>query len=124
MDECYGRSLGLNEIAGEAYFSPYHFLRLFRETFDLTPHQYLIQRRIAQAKHLLADRDFTVTDVCFEVGFESLGSFSSLFHRSVGVSPSQYRRRAFEFVQYSFQSPDILIPSCFLANFAIPVSVR
>src|SRR5205085_12549246 len=73
--------------------SRYDFLRLFHKTFDTTPRQYLIKRRIEKAKELLRGRSLTVTDVCFEVGFESLGSFSSLFHRCVGHAPTSYRQR-------------------------------
>jgi AraC-like DNA-binding protein len=83
IDECYDQPLDLEQISGEACLSRYHFLRLFRRAFNKTPHQYLTQRRIEKAKELLASSGLTVTDVCFEVGFESLGSFSSLFHKHV-----------------------------------------
>src|SRR6266705_1836110 len=79
IDECYDLPLDLNEISKQACLSRYHFLRLFRKAFATTPHQYLIHRRIEKAKELLRVRSLSVTDVCFEVGFESLGSFSSLF---------------------------------------------
>src|SRR5437667_10682450 len=87
IDECYDQPLDLAEISKQACLSRYHFLRLFRDSFDTTPHQYLIQRRIEKAKELLRVRSLSVTDVCFEVGFESLGSFSSLFRRCVGQPP-------------------------------------
>src|SRR5215472_17912577 len=93
IDECYDLPLDLAAISKEACLSRYHFLRLFRDTFDTTPHQYLIQRRIEKAKELLRLRSLSVTDVCFEVGFESLGSFSSLFRKCVGDPPSGYRQR-------------------------------
>src|SRR5437773_8454672 len=93
IDDSYHLPLNLAEISKEACLSPYHFLRLFRDTFDTTPHQYLIQKRIDKAKELLRVRSLSVTDVCFEVGFESLGSFSSLFRRCVGDAPVAYRRR-------------------------------
>lgn len=93
MDECYDQPLDLNEISREACLSRYHFLRSFREAFDTTPRQYLIQRRIEKAKELLRVRSISVTDICFEVGFQSLGSFSSLFHKCVGDAPVNYRRR-------------------------------
>ncbi|OLD26518.1 MAG: hypothetical protein AUJ04_05820 [Acidobacteria bacterium 13_1_40CM_3_55_6] len=79
IDDYYDLPLNLSEISRQACLSRYHFLRLFRETFQTTPHQYLIQRRIAKAKELLRSKPVSVTDVCFEVGFQSLGSFSSLF---------------------------------------------
>jgi AraC-like DNA-binding protein len=84
-------SLTLAEIAETAYLSPHHFLRLFKQVFSETPHQYIIHRRIERARHLLLHTDTPVTDICFQIGFESLGSFSWLFHRRVGVSPETYR---------------------------------
>ena len=93
IDECYDQPLDLNEISRQACLSRYHFLRLFRDTFDTTPRQYLIKCRIDKAKELLRVRSLTVTDVCFEVGFQSVGSFSSLFHKCVGDSPVNYRRQ-------------------------------
>src|SRR5215469_15978865 len=91
MDERYDLPLDLAEISKQAGLSPYHFLRLFRGAFNTTPHQYLIQRRIAKAKELLRLCSLSVTEVCFEVGFQSLGSFSSLFHKCVGATPVAYR---------------------------------
>ena len=85
IDECYDLPLDLNQISRQACLSRFHFLRLFRDTFETTPHQYLIQRRIEKAKELLRLKEMSVTDVCFEVGFESLGSFSALFRRCVGT---------------------------------------
>ena len=93
IDECYDHPLDLTEISRQACLSRYHFLRLFRDTFDTTPHQYLIHRRIEKAKELLCSDKFSVTDVCFEVGFQSLGSFSTLFRRCVGDAPMSYRER-------------------------------
>jgi len=91
IDECYNLPLDLEQISKEACLSRFHFLRLFRRAFNKTPHQYLMQRRIEKAKELLTSSRLTVTDVCFEVGFESLGSFSSLFRRQVGHAPVAYR---------------------------------
>lgn len=91
IDECYNLPLDLEQISKEACLSRFHFLRLFRRAFNKTPHQYLIQRRIEKAKELLTSSRLTVTDVCFEVGFESLGSFSSLFRKQVGHPPVAYR---------------------------------
>src|SRR5438132_1518178 len=107
IDECYDLPLDLNEISKQACLSRYHFLRLFRDTFDTTPHQYLIQRRIEKAKELLRIRSLSVTDVCFEVGFESLGSFSSLFRKWVGQAPINYRRRERESLKR--------VPGCFIS---------
>ena len=111
IDECYDLPIDLTEISREACLSRYHFLRLFRETFDATPHQYLIQRRIEKAKELLRGRNLSVTDVCFEVGFQSLGSFSSLFRKCVGHAPASYRRRERESLNK--------VPGCFIQMFGL-----
>jgi AraC-like DNA-binding protein len=105
IDHCYDHPLSLDQISEKACFSRYHFLRLFREAFNKTPHQYLIERRIEKAKELLGDDELRVTDVCFEVGFQSLGSFSTLFRRNVGQAPITYRERT----QAKRQ-----VPGCFL----------
>ncbi len=94
IDHCYDHPLNLDQISEKACFSRYHFLRLFRQAFNITPHQYLIEKRIEKAKELLTSNDLRVTDVCFEVGFQSLGSFSSLFHKYVGHAPVTYREKA------------------------------
>src|SRR6476619_3133988 len=93
IDHCYDHPLSLDQISEKACFSRYHFLRLFRQAFNKTPHQYLIERRIEKAKELLGGDELRVTDVCFEVGFQSLGSFSSLFHKYVGHAPVTYREK-------------------------------
>ena len=115
IDACYDHPLDLAQIAREASFSPYHFIRLFRQAFDQTPHQYLIQRRIERAKMLLAAGELSVTEVCFEVGFQSLGSFSALFHRSVGQPPKVYRARLLT----CGWSPRAFLPACFLRMFGV-----
>ncbi|HET9111659.1 MAG TPA: helix-turn-helix transcriptional regulator [Ktedonobacterales bacterium] len=84
--------LTLDELARVAVMSPTHFLRVFRQAFGQTPHQFLTERRIERAKDLLRMTNRPVTDICLAVGFESLGSFSALFRRRVGVSPAAYRR--------------------------------
>src|SRR5258705_10724275 len=90
IDLCYDLPLDLDEISSPACFSRYHFLRLFRQAFNKTPHQYLVERRIEKAKELLSANELRVTDVCFEVGFQSMGSFSSLFDRSVSIQTITY----------------------------------
>jgi AraC-like DNA-binding protein len=111
IDEAYDQPLYLAEISKQACLSRYHFLRLFRDTFETTPHQYLIQRRIEKAKELLRAPTPSVTDVCFEVGFQSLGSFSSLFRRCVGHAPISYRRREEESLRK--------VPGCFIQMFGL-----
>ena len=93
MDHHYHQPITLDQVSQEAGFSPYHFIRLFHLAYKQTPHQYLIQQRIEQAKVLLRTSDLSVRGICFAVGFESLGSFSTLFRRMVGLSPGSYRKR-------------------------------
>jgi AraC-like DNA-binding protein len=85
--------LTLGDCADEVDLSPWHLLRSFRAAFGETPHAYLTRVRIDRAARLIALTDRSVTEVCFDVGFTSLGSFSTLFKRHTGWSPAAYRRR-------------------------------
>ncbi|HEV7796965.1 MAG TPA: AraC family transcriptional regulator [Pyrinomonadaceae bacterium] len=114
IDLCYDLPLNLDEISSHACFSRFHFLRLFRQAFNQTPHQYLIERRIERAKELLSANDLRVTDVCFAVGFQSLGSFSSLFHKSVGHPPNTFREKS-----RATQAAKRRIPGCFLVMYKL-----
>jgi AraC-like DNA-binding protein len=114
INERYHDPLDLAEISKEACLSRYHFLRLFREEFAITPHQYLIDRRIEKAKELLRHRRLTVTDVCFEVGFQSVGSFSTLFRQRVGDAPINYRQQQ--------RAAQRKVPTCFLSMYGLGVS--
>jgi AraC-like DNA-binding protein len=84
----------LTAMARVADLSPNHLLRTFKQAFGQTPHQYLTSLRLEQARRLLAHTDRPVTEICFTVGFESLGAFSWLFRRRVGVAPAEYRRQS------------------------------
>jgi len=118
IDTQYAQPLDLDELARTANFSRYHFLRAFRRAFHATPHEYLTRKRIERAKELLAQSELTVTEICFEVGFESVGSFSTLFHKVVGWSPSIYRARAWEMRK----NPLKFIPNCYVIMQGIQVS--
>lgn len=83
----------IEALAREVHISPYHFIRQFEALFGVTPHQYRIQVRLDRARQLLATQRRSVTAACMEVGFSSLGSFSTLFSRRFGETPSAYRRR-------------------------------
>ncbi len=107
IDRHYAAPITLERISSEAGFSPYHFIRLFRAAYQQTPHQYLVQQRIDKAKALLTTSDLSINEICYQVGFESLGSFSTLFRREAGLSPSQYRQRACRIERPAF------IPLCF-----------
>ena len=92
LDLGYATPITIQWLRGEVALSPYYLIRLFRRTYKQTPHQYLIQVRISRAKELLSNSDLSITEICADVGFESLGSFTALFRKSVGLSPSVYRR--------------------------------
>jgi AraC-like DNA-binding protein len=112
IDENYSSPIDLNNIADEAAFSKFHFIRLFKEIYGKTPHQYLIAVRIEKAKDLLKTGD-EVKNVCCDVGFESISSFSGLFKRVVGISPSAFHRQQAERKKQISDQPLGFIPNCF-----------
>ena len=91
MDRAYADPLDVRAVAAVAHISPAHFSRCFRAVFGETPHRYLQRRRVERSMFLLRETDRTVTDVCFDVGFTSLGTFSRTFREIVGEAPSAYR---------------------------------
>lgn len=113
MRHAYARSVDLTEVAAQANLSPYHFLRVYKRAFDETPHEFLTRLRIGRAKTLLARGSHNVTEACFEVGFSSLGSFSTLFAQRVGLSPSEYRRHAISGIVVPRAVRPLFVPACF-----------
>ena len=105
-------SVSIADVARAVRVSQFHFIRQFEAVFGLTPHQYRIHARLDAAKHLLAKGQHSVTDVCMNVGFSSLGSFSALFTRRVGESPSSYQRRVRATVHVPATFPAVLTPGC------------
>lgn len=103
MDRAYAEPLDVAAVAAIAHASPAHFSRTFRAVFGETPGRYLQRRRVERAMFLLRETDRNVTDVCFDVGFNSLGTFSRTFRDIVGETPSQYRTN----------HPPIEAPHCF-----------
>lgn len=93
MDRQFIQPLDIARLAQIAHVSEAHFIRTFRATFGETPHRYLQRRRIERAMALLRQTDHSVTDICMDVGFSSLGTFSRMFREIVGVSPRAYRGR-------------------------------
>ena len=91
MDRSYAEPLDVASLARLAHVSPAHFIRTFRDTFGETPNRYLQRRRVERAMFLLRETDRSITDVCFDVGFTSLGTFSRTFRAIVGETPSAYR---------------------------------
>ena len=104
--------LTIDDVARDAAMSPFHFIRQFSALFGETPHQWRIQARLDRARQLLALGDHSVTDICMEVGFSSLGSFSALFARRIGTAPSVYRRRVRSLITVPGTLPPQLIPGC------------
>ena len=113
MRYAYQRPINLPEISAQANLSPYHFQRVYRRTFQETPHEFLTRLRIERAKTLLARGSHNVTEACFEVGFSSLGSFSTLFTHRVGMSPSEYRRYVRSGIAVPRTVRPLFIPTCF-----------
>lgn len=103
MDRAYAQPLDVPALARIAHVSQAHFTRTFRATFGETPHRYLQRRRVERAMFLLRESDRSVTDICFDVGFGSPGTFSRTFRDIVGLSPRAYRKEA----------ASLDVPTCF-----------
>jgi len=106
MDRAFAEPLDVAAVARVAHVSPAHFSRQFRSTFGETPHRYLQRRRVERAMEMLRETDRPVTEICFAVGFNSLGTFSRTFGAIVGESPSAYRQR------YADGGPALRVPAC------------
>jgi AraC-like DNA-binding protein len=113
IDRDYARPLSIPALARIALVSEAHFIRTFRATFGETPHHYLQRRRVERAMALLRNTDHSVTDICFAVGFSSLGTFSRTFRDIVGRSPSAFRQHA---------PRPYPVPTCFTMSWARPSS--
>ena len=112
MDRAYAEPLDVPALAQIANVSQAHFIRTFRATFGETPHRYLQRRRVERAMFLLRATDRTVTDICLDVGFNSLGTFSRSFQEIVGESPTAYRGHG----------PIKAVPTCFAMAWTRPSS--
>jgi transcriptional regulator GlxA family with amidase domain len=112
MDRTYAQPLDVVTLARIAAVSEAHFIRTFRATFGETPHRYLQRRRVERSMFLLRESDRSVTDICLDVGFTSLGTFSRTFREIVGQSPSDYRKRAV----------GRTVPTCFTMSWTRPSS--
>jgi AraC-like DNA-binding protein len=116
IDARYREQLDVPSIARAAHLSPAHFSREFRRTFGDTPHQYLLTRRLERAAALLRTTDRTVADICFIVGLSSVGSFTTSFGRTFGLSPTAYR------AEYPPAADRARIPTCVMRAWARPQS--
>ena len=113
-DARYVEPLGVDDLAGAAGLSRAHFSREFRRAFGESPHAYLLTRRLERAAALLRTTDRSVADICFSVGLRSIGSFTTSFTRSYGMSPTAYR------VKYPPASEHALIPTCVVRAYGRP----
>ena len=93
IDRTYSQPLDIRALASVASVSEAHFIRTFGATFGETPHRYLQRRRVERAMFLLRETERSITDICLDVGFASLGTFSRTFRDIVGVNPTDYRER-------------------------------
>ena len=91
IDARYREPLDVTSLARTARLSPAHFSRAFRDAFGETPHRYLLTRRLERAAALLRNTDYSVAEICFEVGLRSVGSFTTSFGRAYGCTPTAYR---------------------------------
>jgi AraC-like DNA-binding protein len=113
-DAHYVEPLGVDDLAGAAGLSRAHFSREFRRAFGESPHAYLLTRRLERAAALLRATDSSVADICFAVGLRSVGSFTTSFTRTYGMSPTAYRS------EYPPASQHALIPTCVLRAYGRP----
>jgi len=118
IDDNFAEAIDLKDISEKAFLSRFHFHRLFTRIYRKTPHQYLTRKRIEKAKDLLAENK-PVTDVCNEVGFESIGSFSVLFKKEIGFAPQYYRNMAWLKKQQAKEQPKRFIPHCFIESYKL-----
>src|ERR1700716_2311420 len=112
IDRAYGGPLDISELARVASVSEAHFIRTFRATFGETPHRYLQRRRVERAMFMLRETGKSVTNICLDAGFTSLGTFSRTFRDIMGMSPTEYRDR----------EDVIALPTCFVMQWTRPSS--
>jgi transcriptional regulator GlxA family with amidase domain len=110
IDRHYTKPVTVAHLAKLAGLSTFHFIRAFRSATGQTPHQYLRTRRIERAKELLVTTPMPVTEICDAVGFQSLGSFGTLFRRVTGETPATYRAK---------RRRSMPIPSCFIRMYRV-----
>ena len=118
IDENYQDNIDLEHISKQAFLSRFHFHRLFRQVYKKTPLQYVTQKRLDKAKDLLSENK-AVTEVCNEVGFESIGSFSVLFKKEIGFAPQYYRNMAYKKKIEQLAQPKKAIPHCFIESYKL-----
>jgi len=118
IDENFQEAIDLELVSKKAFLSRFHFHRLFKQVYKRTPHQYITQKRLNKAKDLLTANK-PVTEVCNEVGFESIGSFSVLFKKEIGFAPQYYRNMAYKKKMEQLAQPKKAIPHCFIEQYKL-----
>jgi AraC-like DNA-binding protein len=113
-DARYAEPLGVDDLARAAGLSRAHFSREFRRAFGESPHAYLLTRRLERAAALLRATDHSVAEICFSVGLSSVGSFTTSFTRTFGVSPTAYR------ASFPPAADMALVPTCVLRAYSRP----
>ena len=113
-DARYFEPLGVDDLAQAAGLSRAHFSREFRRTFGESPHSYLLTRRMERAAALLRTTDRSVAEICFDVGLQSVGSFTTSFRRTFGRSPTAYR------AEYPPAAAYAMVPACMVRFFGRP----
>jgi len=113
-DARYAEPLDVDDMAAAAGLSRAHFSREFRRAFGETPHVYLLTRRLERAAALLRDTDRSIADICFSVGLQSVGSFTTSFTRMYGKSPAAYR------ASFPPASARVVVPSCVVRAYGRP----
>ena len=116
--------LSIREVARETGMSRFHFSRLFKAVFGETPKQCQLAARLELAKRLLMTTDLSVTDISMDAGFESLGTFSYLFARRLGMPPTAYRLKIRSIIRVPGETPAELIPGCFSLMCGAPNKIR
>jgi AraC-like DNA-binding protein len=113
LDENYQSDINLDNLISEAYISKYHFIRLFKETYKVTPHKYLTEKRLKIAKLKLENTKELVLDICFSVGFSSVSSFCNLFKSATSQTPLEYRYAFLKLKENRLSKPLENIPGCY-----------
>src|SRR5882762_2575062 len=113
IDKHFREKINIDEIAEEASFSRFHFIRLFRQAYGNTPHQYMMSMRMLEAEKLMANSALKIQDICFGIGFESVGTFTTQFTRLYGKTPKARQKEILEKLRITVEEPLRTVPNCF-----------
>lgn len=113
IEKHFSENIDLNQIAEQAHFSKFHFIRLFKNIYEVTPNQYLTAVRIDKAKSLLK-KNKSIDEICFLVGFDSVSTFKGLFKRETNYTPSDYKKQQSDLKLSMQNNPTTHIPNCLL----------